>query len=69
VNATVTVTVSESPLTTAREAVNAADARNSPAVDASQSEMCVIVSDVVIENAGMLDDAFDPADAADQVTC
>jgi hypothetical protein len=56
-----------SVFTTDLDVVRAADQRKFPAVEASHTEMCVIVSVVVIENEGELDNAIAPADAAEKV--
>lgn len=61
--------VSVSPLVTALDAVRAAENRKLPAVLASHSLMCEMVSepDAQLAQVGVLLMAFDPALAADQV--
>jgi hypothetical protein len=56
--------------THACDAVNAAENRKLPDVDASQPLMCVRVSvvDTFVHTPDIDDIAFDPADAADHVT-
>jgi hypothetical protein len=61
------VNVRVSVFTTDLDVVRAADQRKFPAVEASHTEMCVIVSVVVIVNDGELDNAIAPADAAEKV--
>jgi hypothetical protein len=61
------VKVRVSVFTTDLEVVKAAVQRRLPAVEASQTEMCVIVSVAVIVNEGELDNAIAPPDAAENV--
>jgi len=61
------VNVRVSVFTTDFDAVNAAVQRRLPAVEASHTEMCVIVSVVVIENDGEFERAIAPVDAAENV--
>jgi hypothetical protein len=61
------VKVRVSVFTTDFDVVNAADHKKLPTVDASHTEMCVIVSVAVIENDGELDNAKAPEDAAENV--
>ena len=53
--------------TTDFDVVNAADHKKLPAVEASHTEIWVIVSVVVIENDGELDNAKAPEEAAENV--
>jgi hypothetical protein len=58
------VKVRVSVATTDFDVVNAADHRKFPEVEASHTEICVMVSVAVIVNAGEFDNAIAPADAA-----
>jgi hypothetical protein len=53
--------------TTDFDVVNAAVQRRLPAVEASQTEICVIVSVAVMLNDGELERAIAPEDAAENV--
>ena len=59
--------MSVSVFTTDLEVVSAADHKKLPALEASQTEMCEMVSVVVIVKDGELDSAIAPADAAENV--
>jgi len=61
------VKVNTSVLTTDLEVVSAAVQRRLPAVEASHTEMCVMVSVVVMVNAGELERAIAPLEAAENV--
>ena len=61
------VNVRVSVFTTDLDVVSAADQRKFPAVEASHTEICVIVSVVVIENDGEFDSAIAAPEAAEKV--
>jgi hypothetical protein len=53
-----------SPFATVLEVLSAADHKKLPAVEASQTETSVMVSEAVIENDGVLLSAIAPLEAA-----